>query len=65
MEAMFRNLAEKESDCSSSRRGGDLGLFVRGQMQKKFEDVAFNLNVKELSDIVETESGVHIILRLR
>lgn len=62
---MFRELAEEFSDCSSSKRGGDLGSFTRGQMQKPFEDVAFGLRVGELSGIVETDSGVHIIQRLK
>ncbi|KAK8795990.1 hypothetical protein WA171_003954 [Blastocystis sp. BT1] len=60
----FRALAEHESDCNSAKHGGDLGNFGRGQMQKPFEDVAFRLHVGEVSDIVETDSGVHIILRV-
>ncbi|KAL9649439.1 hypothetical protein ABK040_016221 [Willaertia magna] len=59
----FKELASQFSDCSSAKRGGDLGFFTRGQMQKPFEDVSFSLQVGELSDIVETDSGVHIILR--
>lgn len=39
------------------------GPFGRGQMQKPFEEVAFGLKVNEISDIVDTDSGVHIILR--
>ncbi|CAG0883063.1 unnamed protein product [Cyprideis torosa] len=61
--ASFAELAAKNSDCSSAKRGGDLGLFKRGQMQKPFEEAAFALKVGELSDIVYTDSGVHIILR--
>nr|CAG4716060.1 unnamed protein product [Naegleria fowleri] len=59
----FSELASKYSDCSSAKRGGDLGFFGHGQMQKPFEDVSFGLKVGELSDIVETDSGVHIIYR--
>ncbi|KAI5633149.1 PPIC-type PPIASE domain-containing protein [Phthorimaea operculella] len=62
-EATFEELARKYSDCSSAKRDGDLGHFKRGQMQKPFEDAAFNLKVGQLSQIVDTDSGVHIILR--
>ena len=48
----------------SAKRGGDLGHFGRGQMQAPFEEASFALNVGELSDIVDTDSGVHIILRI-
>jgi len=40
-----------------------LGIFGRGVMQKEFEDAAFALNVGELSDVVETASGLHLIER--
>ncbi|KAF9225299.1 rotamase-domain-containing protein [Gyrodon lividus] len=59
----FGELATKYSDCSSHDRGGDLGMFTRGQMQKPFEDAAFALQVGEISDIVSTDSGVHLIMR--
>ncbi|GAB2231898.1 hypothetical protein Drorol1_Dr00010916 [Drosera rotundifolia] len=61
--ARFGEVAGRESDCSSAKRGGDLGPFGRGQMQKPFEEATFALKVGEISDIVETDSGVHIILR--
>lgn len=61
--ASFADLAQKYSDCSSARRGGDLGPFGRDAMQKPFEEAAFSLKVGELSDPVFTDSGVHIILR--
>lgn len=51
------------SDCSSSRSGGDLGVFQRGQMQKPFEDAAYSLPVGGISGVVQTESGTHVILR--
>ncbi|KAI0081574.1 rotamase-domain-containing protein, partial [Panus rudis PR-1116 ss-1] len=59
----FVELVSKYSDDSSHAKGGDLGFFKPGQMQKAFEDVAFSLKVGEFSDIVSTDSGVHIILR--
>ncbi|KAJ9528594.1 hypothetical protein QJQ45_020435 [Haematococcus lacustris] len=62
-EADFATLASKESHCSSAQRGGDLGTFSSGQMQKPFEDATFALKVGELSGPVFTDSGVHLILR--
>ena len=61
--ATFEELASKYSDCSSAKRGGDLGLFGRDAMQKPFEDASFALKVGELSKPVFTDSGVHLILR--
>jgi NIMA-interacting peptidyl-prolyl cis-trans isomerase 1 len=42
---------------------GDLGAFSRGQMQKPFEDATYTLPVGGLSGIVDTDSGIHVILR--
>lgn len=61
--ATFEDLASKFSDCSSAKRGGDLGLFGRGAMQKPFEDASFALKVGDLSKPVFTDSGVHLIIR--
>ncbi|CAL1361182.1 unnamed protein product [Linum trigynum] len=61
--AKFEDIASRHSDCSSAKRGGDLGPFGRGQMQKPFEDATFALKVGDISDIVDTDSGAHIILR--
>lgn len=59
----FGELAKVHSDCSSHDKNGDLGLFARGQMQELFQEAAFALKVGEISDIVSTDSGVHIIMR--
>ncbi|KAL4386986.1 hypothetical protein GQ457_09G009740 [Hibiscus cannabinus] len=61
--AKFGDVASRYSDCSSAKRGGDLGTFGRGQMQKPFEDATYSLRVGEISGIVDTDSGVHIIMR--
>jgi peptidyl-prolyl cis-trans isomerase NIMA-interacting 1 len=61
----FQEIAQTESDCGSHERGGDLGFFGRGQMQKAFEDVSFALSAGEMSDPVETDSGVHVLLRIK
>lgn len=57
------DLAPTESDCSSARKRGDLGYFGRGDMQKEFEDAAFALRPGEMSGVVETASGLHLIER--
>jgi len=61
----FQEIAFQESDCGSHERGGDLGLFGRGQMQKPFEMASFGLKVGELSEIVDTDSGIHVLVRIR
>ncbi|KAI5465348.1 hypothetical protein BGZ63DRAFT_102500 [Mariannaea sp. PMI_226] len=58
------DIASTESDCSSARKRGDLGYFSKGDMQKEFEDAAFGLQPGQVSGIVETASGLHLIERL-
>jgi NIMA-interacting peptidyl-prolyl cis-trans isomerase 1 len=64
LRATMEELARTESDCSSYKRNGDLGYFTRKKMQPQFEDTAFALQINELSDIIETSSGLHILLRI-
>jgi cyclophilin family peptidyl-prolyl cis-trans isomerase len=61
----FEGMAKEHSDCGSAKKGGDLGLFGRGKMQKSFEEASFALGVGQMSPIVTSDSGVHIILRIR
>ena len=64
LRATMEELARTESDCSSYKRNGDLGYFTRKKMQPQFEDTAFSLQVNELSGIIETSSGLHVLLRI-
>ena len=57
----FAELAKENSEGPSNARGGDLGYFKRGQMVKPFEDVAYSMKIDEVSDLVETRFGYHLI----
>ena len=64
LRATFEELARTESDCSSAKRGGDLGYFGPKKMQPAFEEAAFDLAIGQLSGLVYTSSGVHVLLRI-
>jgi peptidyl-prolyl cis-trans isomerase C len=57
----FSTLATEHSDCPSSAKGGDLGYFSRGKMVQSFEEAAFSMNIGDVSEVIETNYGYHII----
>jgi peptidyl-prolyl cis-trans isomerase D len=57
----FAKVAREESDDSSASEGGDLQCFQRGRMVKPFEDTVFALAPGQISDVVKTQFGYHVI----
>jgi peptidyl-prolyl cis-trans isomerase C len=60
----FEDLARDFSLCNSSRDGGDLGEFSKGMMVPAFEKALLTLKPNEVSGVVRSQFGYHIILRL-
>jgi peptidyl-prolyl cis-trans isomerase C len=63
--ALFEDLAKDFSECPSGKEGGHLGEFGKGMMVPSFEKVAFALLPGEVSEIVRTQFGYHLIKRLK
>ena len=59
----FAEEAKKHSDCPSGREGGSLGWFGPGMMVPEFDKAAFSMKKGEVSDIVQTQFGYHIIYK--
>jgi len=59
--ANFAGLAKKYSEDTSASNGGELGWVVRGQTVKEFEDTAFSMKPGQVSDLVKTVYGIHIL----
>lgn len=63
--ADFAAIAKENSDDGSKANGGDLGAFGKGAMVKPFEEAAFSLQINEVSAVVESPFGYHIIKRTK
>lgn len=63
--AIFEDLARDFSECPSGKEGGHLGEFGKGMMVPSFEKAAFALLPNEVSGIVRTQFGYHLIKRLK
>ena len=59
----FGAVAREISKCPSSKKDGNLGYFTKGMMVKEFDEVAFKLQIGEISEPVKTEFGYHLIKR--
>jgi len=57
----FAELAKKYSDDASAKDGGDLGTFKKGEMLPEFDNVLSKLKPGEVSDVFDTQSGLHIV----
>ncbi|EGD80825.1 peptidyl-prolyl cis-trans isomerase pin1 [Salpingoeca rosetta] len=63
-EKSFEDIARVESDCGSAAQGGNIGEFTQEEIQAPFFEAFIKLKPGEMSDVVHTDSGSHIIKRL-
>ncbi len=57
----FADLAMKNSECPTALQGGDLGIYPKGKLYPEIDAVLFELQEKQISSVIETEAGFHII----
>ncbi len=57
----FEVLAKQYSEGPNAEKGGDMGYFPRGSMMKEIEEAAFSMNAGEISEIIRTNVGYHIL----
>lgn len=60
-EESFEDIAKDVSQCPSKEKGGDLGYFGQGQMVPEFEEATFKMNIGDVSELVKTQFGYHVI----
>jgi len=60
-EISFEKAAKKFSKCPSSKKGGELGMFKKGDMVKEFDDVVFSKDLNKIHGPVKTQFGFHLI----
>ncbi len=57
----FADLAMKNSECPTALQGGDLGIYPKGKLYPEIDAVLFDMQEKQISPVIETEAGFHII----
>jgi len=64
LQVSFIEIAREQSDCKTATKGGDLGTIAQGTLESKLEEAAFSLMPGELSEVVESPEGLHLMLRI-
>ncbi len=58
----FADLALRHSECPTALEGGQLGTFPKGKLYPEIDEVLFTLKAGQISDVIETEAGLHLVL---